>query len=175
MNEKKFNISRKYLILALFVAGFFIFIPNFTQAHPGRTASDGCHYCRTNCSSWGYTTGTRHCHDGGSSVPAVKYETPKTSVVETKELEKQIENKTEKRESTVLGSEEKNEINEVPEKVEEEIPEVKEIKKEPQTISSVQKTENNLQDNNSGGGWFWPLVIGGVAGFFIKSKIDKKK
>ena len=22
-------------------------------AHSGRTASDGCHYCRTNCDKWG--------------------------------------------------------------------------------------------------------------------------
>jgi hypothetical protein len=32
------------------------------QAHPGRTASDGCHYCRTNCSSWGVPNNQRHCH-----------------------------------------------------------------------------------------------------------------
>ena len=38
-------------------------------AHPGRTASDGCHYCRTNCSKWGVAADRRHCH-GGSSAPA---------------------------------------------------------------------------------------------------------
>lgn len=32
------------------------------NAHPGRTASDGCHYCRTNCSSWGVPQNQRHCH-----------------------------------------------------------------------------------------------------------------
>lgn len=32
------------------------------SAHPGRTASDGCHYCRTNCSSWGVPANARHCH-----------------------------------------------------------------------------------------------------------------
>ena len=37
-------------------------------AHPGRTASDGCHYCRTNCARWGVATGARHCH-GGTSTP----------------------------------------------------------------------------------------------------------
>lgn len=36
------------------------------MAHPGGTASDGCHYCRTNCSSWGDPYGVRHCHGGGS-------------------------------------------------------------------------------------------------------------
>ena len=32
------------------------------SAHPGRTAADGCHYCRTNCSSWGVPWNERHCH-----------------------------------------------------------------------------------------------------------------
>lgn len=36
-------------------------------AHPGGTASDGCHYCRTNCDSWGEAWNERHCHGGGSS------------------------------------------------------------------------------------------------------------
>ena len=31
-------------------------------AHPGRTAADGCHYCRTNCAQWGEAEGARHCH-----------------------------------------------------------------------------------------------------------------
>ena len=31
-------------------------------AHPGRTAADGCHYCRTNCDEWGEVAGARHCH-----------------------------------------------------------------------------------------------------------------
>lgn len=37
-------------------------------AHPGGTASDGCHYCRTHCSSWGEVAGQRHCHGGGSTT-----------------------------------------------------------------------------------------------------------
>lgn len=40
------------------------------QAHPGRTAADGCHYCRTNCDSWGVPWNERHCHGGG--VPPVQ-------------------------------------------------------------------------------------------------------
>ncbi len=32
-------------------------------AHPGRTAADGCHYCRTNCAQWGEVAGERHCHE----------------------------------------------------------------------------------------------------------------
>ena len=48
------------LVLALTASSAF--------AHPGRTASDGCHYCRTNCARWGVATGVRHCH-GGTSTP----------------------------------------------------------------------------------------------------------
>lgn len=39
--------------------------PLSSFAHPGNTAADGCHYCWTNCDSWGYVYGTRHCHDSG--------------------------------------------------------------------------------------------------------------
>ena len=35
----------------------FVYIP---ISHPGRCASDGYHYCWTNCKKWGYVTGTRH-------------------------------------------------------------------------------------------------------------------
>jgi len=40
-------------------------LPLLVHAHPGRTASDGCHYCRTNCDRWGEVYGERHCHNGG--------------------------------------------------------------------------------------------------------------
>ena len=32
-------------------------------AHPARTATDGCHFCRTNCAQWGEVAGERHCHE----------------------------------------------------------------------------------------------------------------
>ncbi|MCY4372445.1 MAG: hypothetical protein OXC31_01655 [Spirochaetaceae bacterium] len=35
--------------------------------HPGRTAADGCHFCRTNCDRWNVEADERHCHGGGSS------------------------------------------------------------------------------------------------------------
>ncbi len=41
------------------------------QAHPGRTASDGYHYCRTNCDKWGEVAGQRHGH----GQPKAKLET----------------------------------------------------------------------------------------------------
>lgn len=42
--------------------------PSVTFAHPGNTAADGCHYCRTNCDKWGVTWNERHCH-GGYTAP----------------------------------------------------------------------------------------------------------
>ena len=43
------------------------------QAHSGRTASDGCHYCRTNCAKYGEVQDQRHCHN----TPKPKPPTPK--------------------------------------------------------------------------------------------------
>lgn len=69
----------KTIIIAL---TFFLYLPQTVFAHPGRTASDGCHYCRTNCDKWGVPWNERHCHGKGSSPavntnPAVtQYETP---------------------------------------------------------------------------------------------------
>ena len=60
-------ISRTKLILSLMA--FLLLMPFFTSAHPGRTASDGCHYCRTNCDYWGEAWNERHCH-GGYVAPA---------------------------------------------------------------------------------------------------------
>lgn len=66
MKEK----NRKYLLFIIFLGGIsIIIIPMFVFAHPGRTASDGCHYCRTNCSSWGVAWNQRHCHGGSTYTP----------------------------------------------------------------------------------------------------------
>lgn len=46
------------------------------RAHPGGLAGDGCHYCRTNCARWGYTTGTRHCHRAPAPRQTVPRPTP---------------------------------------------------------------------------------------------------
>jgi hypothetical protein len=50
----------KRLILATVIL---LLLPALLSAHPGRTASDGCHYCRTNCDKWGVPWGKRHCHN----------------------------------------------------------------------------------------------------------------
>src|SRR5918999_6592967 len=45
----------------------FLFVVSPVEAHPGKTAADGCHYCRTNCDKWGVPWNERHCHGGGST------------------------------------------------------------------------------------------------------------
>ncbi len=59
---------KKILIFIVIIIGFFV-VYNYSLAHPGNTASDGCHYCRTNCTSWGVAWNQRHCHGGGSYSP----------------------------------------------------------------------------------------------------------
>ena len=52
-------------ILAIVVC----FVASVGSSHPGRTASDGCHYCRTNCAKWDEKKDQRHCHNDSSSSP----------------------------------------------------------------------------------------------------------
>lgn len=71
----------KLLIKFLFTA--LLVLPVLVFAHPGNTASDGMHYCWTNCSYWGEITGQRHSHGGGSTyyTPSYSsYTTPTTYV-----------------------------------------------------------------------------------------------
>ena len=51
----------KKIIPSLIIAS--LIIPFISFAHSGRTDSYGCHTCRTNCSSWGLSTGEYHCHN----------------------------------------------------------------------------------------------------------------
>jgi hypothetical protein len=60
-------MNKPILILFLVFASMGYMQP--VLAHPGNTASDGCHYCRTNCVKWGEVSGARHCHGGGSYSP----------------------------------------------------------------------------------------------------------
>jgi hypothetical protein len=98
--------------LLLISALLFFFLPKSVFAHPGRTASDGCHYCRTNCDSWGVSWNQRHCHGGyvapvATSQPILTI-TPKPTRVPTPAPSpepSQINIKTEEPEETVLGTE----------------------------------------------------------------------
>lgn len=66
----------KKIIPALFLIISFFNTTN-VFAHHGRTAADGCHYCRTNCDSWGVPWNQRHCHGGTAS----KYKPPAPVVI----------------------------------------------------------------------------------------------
>ncbi len=59
----------KFSILACLLSLVFVWA---AFAHPGNTASDGCHYCRTNCDKRWVPWNQRHCH-GGSSFPSSSY------------------------------------------------------------------------------------------------------
>ncbi len=66
----------KLFVLSLLTLLFFS-IPHVVLAHPGNTASDGCHYCRTRCDYWGVPWNQRHCHGGSSyTPPTYTYSTP---------------------------------------------------------------------------------------------------
>jgi len=59
MKRRKEILFILFTILILVAVGSYIAEAN---AHPGRTASDSCHYCRTNCSFWGIEWDQKHCH-----------------------------------------------------------------------------------------------------------------
>lgn len=88
----------KYLLVLI----IWLIIPISVFAHPGRTDSSGCHTCRTNCASWGLSTGEYHCHRSkgvtqpiepvrsirneggtGTTVPAPEYKVPVINTVKT--------------------------------------------------------------------------------------------
>ncbi len=54
----------KILIVCMVSAITMITMPGSVSGHPGNVATDGCHYCRTNCAKWGQDHGKRHCHGG---------------------------------------------------------------------------------------------------------------
>lgn len=68
---------KKTILIILFAV---LFLPNLVFAHPGRTDSNGCHYCRTNCASWGLRNGQYHCHNGGGSTSSSNNTYTKSSV-----------------------------------------------------------------------------------------------
>lgn len=56
---------KKAILLTIILLLFPLIFSNSVFAHPGRTAADGCHYCRTRCDYWGVAWNERHCHGGG--------------------------------------------------------------------------------------------------------------
>ncbi|OGI26152.1 MAG: hypothetical protein A3J76_01750 [Candidatus Moranbacteria bacterium RBG_13_45_13] len=65
---KLWKLENLGILLTVSVLAVFLF-SGVAFAHPGNTAADGCHYCRTNCTKWGVPWNERHCH-GGSATPA---------------------------------------------------------------------------------------------------------
>lgn len=60
------------------IGSLLLLAPFFVSAHPGNTAADGCHYCRTNCDKWGVAWNERHCHNAKPiSVPVSAPPPPK--------------------------------------------------------------------------------------------------
>lgn len=62
-------------------------LPNYADAHPGRTDGNGGHTCKTNCTEkWGLSYGEYHYHNGGksstSSSTTVKKSGPSAKEVE---------------------------------------------------------------------------------------------
>jgi hypothetical protein len=67
---------KRLVVLALTALAAVFLNPPEVSAHPGRTASDGCHYCRTRCDYWGEVWNQRHCHGGVSLPPPPSYTQP---------------------------------------------------------------------------------------------------
>jgi len=66
----------KNLIIKLITLSFIILLlPSNALAHPGRTDSEGCHTCKTNCEQWGLKSGEYHCH--AEKVKRARTESPK--------------------------------------------------------------------------------------------------
>jgi hypothetical protein len=87
----------KFTTIVFFV--YFLIGFDFGFAHPGNTASDGCHYCRTNCDKWGVLYNKRHCHGDESltlALPCMKNEKKYRSFAAEDEvlMEKQADGST---------------------------------------------------------------------------------
>ena len=75
-----FKTFGKVFIFALFSAVFLLCSIETVFAHPGRTDSNGGHYCRTNCPSWNLSYDEYHFHDSTKPLPVVNE--PSTSKTE---------------------------------------------------------------------------------------------
>lgn len=62
--------------------------PLYVEAHPGRTDSNGCHTCRTNCAKWGLRYGQYHCH--GRKNSSTSSNTSKTTTTKVLDSNKNI-------------------------------------------------------------------------------------
>lgn len=65
-----------------------VLLPLYVEAHPGRTDSNGCHTCRTNCAKWGLRYGQYHCH--GKTNSSTSSNTNKTTTTKVLDTNKNI-------------------------------------------------------------------------------------
>jgi len=72
----------RFPLAVLLVIVLFIFSATSVNAHPGNTASDGCHYCRTNCDKWGVPWNERHCHGGTPNTNSTTQQVAPTPVIQ---------------------------------------------------------------------------------------------
>lgn len=75
------HLSFRAVLLMLLFLGMAVPASSLLHAHPGRTAADGCHYCRTNCDKYGVPWNERHCHGGSAparTAPVQSTPTPST-------------------------------------------------------------------------------------------------
>ena len=71
---------KKFFLILMFIISILLNF-DFVYAHPGRTDSNGCHTCGTNCSKWGLYDGEYHCHNGSSSSSSSSSNNSSTSKV----------------------------------------------------------------------------------------------
>lgn len=103
---------KKKMKVVVAVVLFLIIIPIRVFAHPGRTDSNGCHYCRTNCGRWGLGNGEYHCHGAASYSNTTTSVTPTTTRITTTTQEKVTTTITRTNKVIVLSTDEKNETDE---------------------------------------------------------------
>lgn len=78
----------KKKIKGLIIIMIVVLSPLCVEAHPGRTDSNGCHTCRTNCAKWGLRYGQYHCH--GRKNSSTSSNTNKTTTTKVLDSNKNI-------------------------------------------------------------------------------------
>jgi len=141
----------------------FFSVAKIAFAHPGNTASDGCHYCRTNCAKWGEVEDARHCHGGSSdSAPVYSYSAPTSAPVPTatprptktpSPKPTNTPNPTDSQEQTFYSESDSIAI----------------LTPTPQVAGASSATENS----SSGG--YWGTLITGVLGYYGYKKLKLKR
>lgn len=91
------RIHHRLLSELLLVSLLLALMTSMAVAHPGGTATDGCHTCRTNCERWGVAAGERHCHDKRPSDPATPQKSPRNEQSYTQAFCAQVGGQTEVR------------------------------------------------------------------------------